>query len=83
MTTMNIENFDQETLRKIYMNLPSQQDWDEECQVCKLPQMLHVDANGKKRDGSCKYNKETEAVQRKKMGSVQGKNEYRTKMAYR
>ena len=66
MTTMNIEIFDQDTLRKIYMNLPSQQDWDEECQVCKLPQMLHVDTNGKKKDGSCKFNKETEAVQRKK-----------------
>merc|ERR1712089_12659 len=57
---------DQETLRKIYVNLPSHQDWDEECQVCRLPQMLHVDADGKKKDGSCKYTKETKAVHREK-----------------
>ena len=66
MTTINVENFDQETLRKIYVNLPSHQDWDEECQVCRLPQMLHVDADGKKKDGSCKYTKESKAVHREK-----------------
>ena len=47
MVKIVVEHFSEEALRKLYLGLLHKDEWDEECNECKMPTLLHVDSDGK------------------------------------
>ena len=41
MVKINVESFSEEELRKRWNELVRKESWDEECEICKIPVMLH------------------------------------------
>ena len=41
MVKINVESFSEEVLMKRWSELVRKEAWDEECEVCKMPVMLH------------------------------------------
>ena len=41
MVKIIVENFSDEDLRKIYMELNRKENWDSKCEMCKMPEILH------------------------------------------
>ena len=41
MVKINVESFSEEELRKRWNELVRKESWDEECEACKMPVMLH------------------------------------------
>ena len=67
MVKITVEHFSEEALRKLYLGLLHKDDWDEECNGCKMPTLLHVDSDGKQSLEACPGRKEetTPAAQNK------------------
>ena len=53
MTTIQVDTYPEDSLRKLYINLDDKEDWDNACELCTLPTMLHADADGKRIHGAC------------------------------
>ena len=58
MAPLPVETYPEETLRKLYKNLEDKEDWDNVCELCTLPTMLHADAQGNRIHGACTRNQE-------------------------
>ena len=53
MTTTGVEQYPEEALRQLYINLVRKEDWDNECELCTMPTLLHSDVNGTRIHGAC------------------------------
>ena len=58
MAPQPVETYPEETLRKLYISLEDKEDWDNVCELCTLPSMLHADAQGNRIHGACTRNQE-------------------------
>ena len=67
MVKITVEQFSEEALRKLYLGLLHKEDWDDECNECKMPILLHVDSDGKQSLDACPGRKDeaTPAAQNK------------------
>ena len=66
MVKIIVETYGEDCLRKLFDDLYDKEDWDEECELCRMPTLLHRDTNGKRILGSCTRKTEpTEAAQHK------------------
>ena len=67
MVKIVVESFGKDALRKLFLDLSHKDDWDEECDVCRMPTLLHLDSDGKQSLDSCPGRKEetTPAAQNK------------------
>merc|ERR1711989_175031 len=55
---INIANFSEEELEKRWSELRNKEDWDEECEKCERPAMLHIrQCERKTKMGDNKYGK--------------------------
>ena len=48
-----VESFGEDALRKLFLDLSHKDDWDEECEVCRMPTLLHRDNEGRQLLESC------------------------------
>ena len=53
MVKIVVETFGEHVLRKLFIDLSNKDDWDEECELCRMPTLLHRDTTGKRILGSC------------------------------
>ena len=53
-----VETFLEETLQELYKDLKDKEDWDNVCELCKLPTMLHTDVQGNRIHGAYTRNQE-------------------------
>ena len=53
MVKIVVETFGEDVLRKLFIDLSHKDDWDEECELCRMPTLLHRDTTGKRIQGSC------------------------------
>ena len=44
MVKIIVENFSEEELRKKWNELTRKESWDNECETCRMPEMLHKGA---------------------------------------
>ena len=66
MVKIVVETFGEDVLRKLFIDLSHKEDWDEECELCSMPRLLHRDTSGKRILGSCTRRIElTDAAQNK------------------
>ena len=67
MVKIVVETFGEDALRKLYCDLDQKEfTWDEECELCSMPTLLHRDTSGKRILGSCTRRTElTDAAQNK------------------
>ena len=54
MVRIIVENFSEEELRKIWNELTMKENWDRECEMCKMPEILHK--------GACARTTEAETI---------------------
>ena len=52
MGKIRVETYGEDVLKKLYSDLYDKEDWIEECELCRMPMLLHKDTDGK-RLGSC------------------------------
>ena len=48
MVEIIVENFSEEELIKRWNELGNKEDWDKECEMCKMPEILHTEAYTRK-----------------------------------
>ena len=48
MVKIIIENFSKEEMRKKWNELTRKESWDNECEACRMPEMLHKGAHTRK-----------------------------------
>ena len=66
MVKIIVETYGEDMLRKLFSELSHKEDWDEECELCRMPTLLHCDTNDKRILGSCTRRTElTDAAQNK------------------
>ena len=66
MVKIVVKTFGEDVLRKLFIDLSHKDDWDEECELCRMPTLLHRDTSGKRILGSCTRRTElTDAAQDK------------------
>ena len=53
MVKIVVEIFGEDALQKLFLDLSHKDDWDEECEVCRMPTLLHRDNEGRQMLGSC------------------------------
>ena len=53
MATIGVEQYPEEALCQLYTNLLRKEDWDNECELCTMPNLLHSDTNGTRIHGAC------------------------------
>ena len=53
MATIGVEHFGDDALRKLYLDLVQKDDWDDDCELCRMPTLLHSDTTGKRIHGAC------------------------------
>ena len=58
MAPPQVVTFPEETLQKLYKNLEDKEDWDNICELCTLPTMLHTDVQGNRIHGACTRNQD-------------------------
>ena len=58
MAPLPVETYPEETLRKLYTNLEDKEDWDNVCELCTLPTMLHANVQGNRIHGACTRNQD-------------------------
>ena len=58
MAPLPVETYPEDFLKGLYMNLKDKDDWDNECELCKLPTLLHADAQGNRIHGACTRNQD-------------------------
>ena len=46
MVKIIVEAYGENCLRKLFDDLYDKEDWDEECELCRMPTLLHIDTNG-------------------------------------
>ena len=51
-----VVSFPETTLQKMYENLEDKEEWDNGCDLCDLPSMLHSDVQGNRVHGACTRN---------------------------
>ena len=56
MAPTGIVSFPETTLQKMYENLEDKEEWDNDCDLCDLPSMLHSDVQGNRVHGACTRN---------------------------
>ena len=42
MVKIVVENLSEDALRKLYCDLDNKEDWDNDCELCSMPQLLHI-----------------------------------------
>ena len=57
-----MEQFGEEALRKLYLGLLHKDEWDEECNECRMPTLLHIDSDGKQSLDACPGRKDEATV---------------------
>ena len=58
MAPPQVVTFPEETLQRLYENLEDKEEWDNICDLCTLPSMLHTDVQGNRIHGACTRNEE-------------------------
>ena len=54
MVKIVVETFGEVALRKLYCDLDDKEfTYDDECELCRMPTLLHCDTSGKRLLGSC------------------------------
>ena len=53
MVKIVVENFSEDALRKLYCDLDLKVDWNDDCELCSMPTLLHSDTGDKGILGSC------------------------------
>ena len=53
MATIAVEQYPEEALRQLYINLVRKEDWDNKCELCTMPTLLHSDVNGTRIHRAC------------------------------
>ena len=53
-----VVTFPEETLQRLYENLEDKEEWDNICELCTLPTILHADVHGNRIHGACTRNEE-------------------------
>ncbi len=53
MVSILVESFGDDILRKLFLNLSDKDDWNEECEICRMPTLLHHDQEGRPLLQSC------------------------------
>ena len=53
MVSIVEESFGNNILRKLFHNLTYKDDWNEECEICRMPTLLHHDQEGRPLLQSC------------------------------
>ena len=53
MVNIVVESFGDDILRKLFLNLSDKHDWDEECEICRMPTLLHHNKEGRPLLQSC------------------------------
>ena len=53
MVKIVVQNFSEDTLRKLYCSLDNKDDDSDDCEVCSMPKLLHCDNSGKRILGPC------------------------------
>ena len=53
MATIGVEHFGDDALCKLYLDLVRKDDWDDDCELCRMPNLLHSDTTGKRIHGAC------------------------------
>ena len=48
-----VESFSDDTLKKLFLDLTNKDEWNEECEICGLPGLLHHDQEGRPLMQSC------------------------------
>ena len=43
MVKIIVETYGEDMLRKLFSELSHKEDWDEECELCRMPTLLHRD----------------------------------------
>ena len=61
-----VETFSEDDLRKLYCDLDQKElTWDEECELCSMPTLLHSDTSGKRMLECTRITELTDAAQDK------------------
>ena len=50
MVEIIVENFSEEELRKRWNELTRKENWDNECELCRMPEILHKGVCARKRE---------------------------------
>ena len=58
MAPPQVVTFPEETLQRMYENLEDKEEWDNICELCTLPSMLHTDVQGNRIHGACTRNQD-------------------------
>ena len=53
MATTAVEQYPEEALHQLYTNLVRKEDWDDECELCTMPTLLHSNVDGTRIHGAC------------------------------
>merc|ERR1712243_373476 len=53
MVTIMVESFSDDTLKKLFLDLTNKDEWNEECEICGLPALLHHDQEERPLMQSC------------------------------
>ena len=53
MVNIVVESFGDNILWKLFLNLSDKDDWNEECEICRMPTLLHHDKEGRPLLQSC------------------------------
>ena len=58
MAPLPVETYPEFALKNLYMTLEDKDDWDNACELCKLPTLLHADVQGNRIHGACTRNQD-------------------------
>ena len=53
MVNIVVESFSDDILRKLFLDLTNKDEWGEECEICRMPTLLHHDQEGRPLLQSC------------------------------
>ena len=53
MVNIVVESFSDDILRKLFLDLTNKEEWGEECEICRMPTLLHHDQEGRPLLQSC------------------------------
>merc|ERR1712243_239441 len=72
MVTIMVESFSDDILKILYSDLTNKDEWDEECEICRLPALLHHDQEGRPLMQSCEGRRSelSEAVRDKRDAEI-------------
>ena len=47
MVKIVVENYSEDAMKKLYCDLYHKLDWNDDCELCSMPTLLHSDTGGK------------------------------------